>query len=113
MGIESGADELEHAAIHGAILLLTNGLLNEADLNDMIERFSQTREELGPMARLQMLGARLCADQRDREAAFSLAAAVALADDKVVSEETATLETIAEWFGISNRRRESLLLALD
>jgi tellurite resistance protein len=62
---------------------------------------------------LQAIGNHICADRSDRETGFTLAAAVALADDKVVAEESSLLASIAEWFGLSSRRSREILQQFD
>ena len=65
--------------------------------------------EQGVGARLQAVGGRICADRTDRETAFTLAAAVALADNRLLDEESLLVGSIAEWYGISDRRCAQIL----
>jgi hypothetical protein len=101
--------ESEWDAVRGAIRVFTEGLLDETQIDEMLHRIAQARREDGPEARLQYLGARISAERADREAAFALAAVAALADDTVVIEENRLLEEMADWYGISNARRNSIL----
>ena len=49
----------------------------------------------------------------EAEGAFSLAAAVALADDEIADEENAFINQLAEWFGISPERATEILDQLE
>jgi uncharacterized tellurite resistance protein B-like protein len=99
----------EMASVRGAIRMLTQGLLADSDLDDMLQRCDAAAQERGAGAMLQTLGSRLCAQRSDRETAFTLAAAIALADNTVTDEETAFMDEVAEWFGVSSRRAAELL----
>ncbi len=109
MMADGGAEKRECLAIKNAMDLLTNGLLRQADFEMMLERFTARLTTIDPHSRLQIIGNHMSADKQDREAAFRLAAAVALADDTVATEEMDTLCVIAEWFGISDKRARVLL----
>ena len=50
---------------------------------------------------------------QEAEAAFSLAAAIALADDSVHESENEFINQLAEWFGISAKRADEILDALQ
>lgn len=102
----------EWDAVRGAIRVFTEGLLSEKEIEAMLERVAERRIEQGAAARLQILGAHLCVDPADREAAFALAAVAALADDTLVLEENRLLEEMADWYGISTRRRLTILQEL-
>jgi uncharacterized tellurite resistance protein B-like protein len=99
----------EMASVRGAIRILTQGLLADSDLDDMLQRCEAAAKERGAAAMLQTLGSKLCAQRNDRETAFTLAAAIALADDTVTDEETSFMDDVAEWFGVSSRRAAELL----
>lgn len=99
----------EWNALRGAIRVFTEGLLAEQEIETMLARLAKRRREDGAEARLQVLGAHLCADRADREAAFALAAVTALADDTVAVEENRVLEDMADWYGISTKRRMTIL----
>ncbi len=99
----------EMASVHGAIRLLSSGVLEAAALDQLITNCDAAIEQYGVEGVLQGLGNRLCANRADRETAFTLAAATALADAKVDDAETGLLRDIAEWFGVSSRRANELL----
>jgi len=99
----------ERAALRGALATLTGDSLSGEVLDWMLESFEKNLREQGRDSRLHQLGALLCADPADSELAFSLAAAVALADGRVDSEERRLVEELAESFGISPKRAASIL----
>ena len=112
MMADGDASESERDAIRGALQVLTHGLLDRSVLDDILKRCEVEAREQGVEARLQAIGARLCGDRLDRETAFTLAAAVAMADDQVVEQESLLVESIAEWYGISARRCTDILQQL-
>ena len=103
------ADTSERAAIASAARLLTGGLLSDADINELLDRCESGIREHGAVQRLQSIGARLSADRLGRETAFTLAAAVALADDSLHAAEIDLVGSVAEWYGISSRRARELV----
>lgn len=109
MMVDGRAEVREELALRGALLTLTDGLLESALLDELLLHCRQLAADFGAETRLQSIGGRICANRMDRELAFTLAAAVALADDTVATEETLILNSIAEWFGVSDRRRRELL----
>jgi uncharacterized tellurite resistance protein B-like protein len=113
MMADGEAAETEKDAIRGALLLLTHGYIQPAVLDDIQHNCEAIVASQGVERRLQMIGARLSADKQDRETAFTLAAAVAVADATVASTESNLIDSIAEWYGISNRRRAEILQQLE
>ena len=113
MEADGHQDANEEAAIRGAMRTLTHGLLDDAELNSLLEDCAERLAQQGVEARLQAVGNRICADRVDRETGFTLAAAIALADSEVAIEESALLVSIAEWYGISSRRRLEILGQFD
>lgn len=109
MLIDKHADSVELDAITGAMQILTDGALNSDDLNDIFKRSARETKAHGVEGRLQFIGAKLSADRVDRETAFSLAAAMAIADNKLERVEVSLMESIAEWYGISSKRCHELL----
>ena len=113
MMVDGQGDKPEQEAIRGAIRVLTQGLLDDEGLGELVRHIEQQVLDQGVEARLQAIGSRICADRLDRETAFSLAAAMALADDKVVTEESLLVASIAEWFGVSGKRCREILQEFD
>lgn len=109
MVIDGEPDRAEYEVMRGALGMLTDGLLHGAALDEMLGDCEALAREQGVMARLQAVGGRICADRVDRETAFSLATAVAIADGKLLAEESSLVESIAEWYGISAKRCAQLL----
>ena len=109
MAIDGDVGEEERASIQGALKLLTDGMVSNEHLDGMLADFDALARQEGVEARLQAIGNRICRDRLDRETAFSLAAAVAMADGQVAEEESLLVTSIAEWFGISSRRCDELL----
>ncbi len=99
----------EHIAVHNAIHLLTDGLLPESLVGELLGRFEESLADQGLEARLEAIATRLALDRRDAEAAFSLAAALAMADEAVNAKERELLETLRSWLGIPRRRAAALL----
>lgn len=113
MMADGSADQSERDAIQGALQLLTHGFIDQTQLAELITRFEQDIDNHGVESRLQSLGAQLSADRQDRETAFTLAAAIAVADEKVEQQENALIDSIAEWYGISGVRRRAILQQVD
>ncbi|MEH6606345.1 MAG: TerB family tellurite resistance protein [Pseudomonadales bacterium] len=109
MLVDGDAASIELDAIRGALQILTDGVLDETSLNDLFRHCAREVEKFGVEGRLQFVGARLSADRVDRETAFSLAAAVAIADNKIEDTENALMGSIAEWYGISGKRCKEIL----
>jgi len=109
MMIDERADIAEVDAIRGAMRILTNGLLEDAVLDDIFLRCRDNASEFGVESCLQEIGARLSANRQDRETAFSLAAAVALADKHLLAAESSLMTSIAQWCGVSDKRAGVLL----
>ena len=109
MMIDEHADDAELDAIRGAMRILTNGSLSDGMLDDIFQRCAQRASQRGVENCLQEIGAQLATDRLDRETAFTLAAAMALADDQLHGSESALMLSIAEWFGISGKRAAALL----
>jgi len=106
-------DAVERQALLGALNVLTEGQVSARLFEAMLDRFAADAAREGVEARIALLGARLSADQDERETAFTLAAAIALADDRVHAEENATLGMIREYYGVSARRMAALLETID
>ncbi|MBV1906417.1 MAG: hypothetical protein KUG75_10095 [Pseudomonadales bacterium] len=105
--------ESEREAIIGALLLLTDGILEAGILDSMLAGYEISAAEQGVEFRLQTIGAKLCANRQDREIAFTLAAAVAVADNHVAEQELSLIESIAEWYGVSLKRCRNILQRIE
>ncbi len=105
MAADGTLAEVERDAVRGAVRGLTDNLLRSGTINVMLETYGQRLAESGRDARLHELAEELAEDPKEAEAAFALAAAVALADDEVSDEENAFINQLGEWF--RNQRRAS------
>ncbi len=106
------ADE-EHDALRGAIRGLADNLLRTGTINVMLENFERRLAEHGRNQRLHEIAEELSEHPADAESAFTLAAAVALADDEVADEEEKFINQLAEWLGISGERAGEILDQLE
>ncbi len=102
-------DPAEMAALRGAMHILTANQIPEQALIDIYQRCKHDVSEYGVDAYLERIGLRISTDRMDRETAFTLAAAVALADDEVHGSETELMGSIAMYFGISDSAARRLL----
>jgi hypothetical protein len=103
----------EQQALGAAVGILTDGLVGPDGVREMIDRFRDNLSTFGAESRLARIGASFGADRDDREIAFTLAAAMALADDEVAIGENRTLAWVREYFGISDQRALALIESID
>ncbi len=99
----------EQDALRGAIRGLTNNAIRSGTINVMLETFGVRLKESSRDERLQEIAESVAEDPLEAESAFTLAAAVALADDEVDEGENEFINQLAEWFGISAARSEEIL----
>ena len=103
----------EKQALGAAVGILTDGLVGPDGVRELIDRFRDNLTTFGAESRLARIGASFGADRDDREIAFTLAAAMALADDEVAISENRTLAWVREYFGISDQRALALIESID
>lgn len=113
MAADGHIADVERDAIRGAIRGLTGGVLHTGVINVMLEGFEARLRESGRDARLHEIAEEIADEPSEAEAAFVLAAAVALADDQVADEENALINQLADWFGIPTERTTQLLDELE
>jgi tellurite resistance protein len=113
MAADGKVADAERDAVRGAIRGLTDNLLRSGTIKVMLEVYEQRLKEQGRESRLQEIAETLAEDQHEAEGAFSLAAAVALADDEIHDEENSLINQLAHWFGISKERADSILDQLE
>lgn len=104
---------VELEALRGAIRGLANNMIRSGTINVMLQSFESKLKEHGRDARLQEIAEALSEMPHEAEGAFTLAAAIALADDSVDEGENEFISQLAEWFGISASRTEEILDELD
>lgn len=113
MSVDGELDPAEKDAIRGAVRGLTRELLHSGTIDVMLESFGHKLSQQGREARLREVARAIADDPETTEAAFTLAAAVALADDRVVDAENELLRQLAEWLGLDDARAERLLDQLE
>jgi tellurite resistance protein len=113
MAADGQLDASERDAIRGAIRGLTGNLLRTGTIDAMLAAYATRLKQDGRDARLQEIAERLSEVPVEAESAFSLAAAVALADDQVAEEENALINQLAEWFGLTRERADAILDELE
>jgi tellurite resistance protein len=109
MAADGVLNAAEMDAIRGAIRGLSGGLLRSGTIQTMMTTYAGRLSAQGRDGRLEEIADRLSDVPVEAETAFSLAAAVALADDSVAEEENQFINQLAEWFGIERGRAEELL----
>lgn len=101
--------DAERVAIRGAIRGLTGDALRSGTIKVMLEAYRSRLENEGREKRLQDIADAIADEPADAEAAFTLAAAVALADNQVADEENAFINQLATWFKIPEPRAHEIL----
>src|SRR5689334_1767044 len=109
MSVDGACTQQERELLRGALRALSDGQLRSATIDDMLGGFDDALLREGRDTRLAFAAARLSADRADAEAAFALAAAVALADSAPDARELALLDEIGELLGLSLTRRRALI----
>ncbi len=109
MAADGKVAEEEHDVVRGALRGLTADLLHSGTIKVMLENYAQRLAEEGREERLREIAEQLSADPGEAEAAFALAAAVALADEEVADEEDELINQLAEWLGIAPERADQIL----
>jgi tellurite resistance protein len=109
MTADGNISDVEKDALRGAVRGLADNLIRTGSINVMLETFAGKLKEHGRELRLQEIADALSENPQEAEAAFSLAAAIALADDTVHESENEFINQLAEWFGISAKRADEIL----
>lgn len=111
MATDGVIDAAERKTLLSALEVLCDNAVPGSHLAAMLDGFDQHVKELDvPVEyRVQNAAARIGTEKQDREMAFLLAAAVAVADDRLEEVERATMQTVRENLGISDRRMSELL----
>ncbi len=113
MAADGNLEQDELHAIRGALRGLSDGLIRTGTMNVMMDNYQKALAKEGREARLQEIAETLAEDQGEAETAFTLAAAVALADGDVADAENELINQLAEWFGIDGDRAEKILDQLE
>jgi len=104
-------DELD--AVRGAIRGLSDNLLHSGVITVMLENFAKRLEEHGRDQRLHEIADEIASEPAEAEGAFALAAAGALADDDVATQENDLINELTLWFRISPTRANEILDQLE
>ncbi|WP_165954363.1 TerB family tellurite resistance protein [Seongchinamella unica] len=107
--VDGHEDPAELDALRGAMHMLTANQLPADALVDVYQRCKHDLAQIGLQQYLERIGSQLAGDRMDRETAFTLAAAVALADEQVHGAELELMSEIAGYFGISSKAAKTLL----
>jgi tellurite resistance protein len=113
MAVDGDVAVSEKDAVRGAIRGLTNDILRSGTIEVMLENYAKRLAEHGRDARLHEVAEEIAEEPEEAEGAFTLAAAVALADDHVADAENAFINQLAEWFGIPEERAHTILDQLE
>ena len=113
MSADGEISEVERDAVRGAIRGLSDNILRSGTINVMVENYAKRAKEQGRDQRLHEIAEEISDEPSEAEGAFALAAAVALADDKIAEEENALINQVADWFGIRPERAEEILDQLE
>lgn len=99
----------ERQLLRGVIRTLGGSALVDSAVEPLLSAFDANLEAAGAEARLETVASVLTADRLDAEAAFTLTATMALADDDVDAPEHAVLTQLSEMLGISAKRASELV----
>jgi tellurite resistance protein len=113
MTADGKVTESEMTAIIGAIRGLTDGHLHDGTIKVMMEGYGRMVAADGREARLRAVAQQLIDRPAEAENAFTLAAAVALADDEIADEERNLVSELATWFGIKPDRAAAIIAELE
>jgi tellurite resistance protein len=102
-------DERELDVMRGAIRALTENSLRTSVIDGMLAQFEANVSRFGRDGRLAQVTAQLAADRLDAEAAYTLAAVMAIADESPDESERVWLEELRVMLGIKRLRASELL----
>lgn len=100
---------VERDVLRGALRVLTDDRVRSTQIESMLDIAARNVAEEGFKVRLDETIQRLKGDPARAELTYVLAAAVAAADEKVVPEEQAVLDTLAEGLGLDEKRINELI----
>jgi uncharacterized tellurite resistance protein B-like protein len=109
MAIDGARARSESAAIRNGIGLLADDLLPRHAIDRLLLDFDERLSEQGQEARLEAIASRFALNKPDAEAAFTLAAAIVLADGRVADAERTLMDRMRRYFGIPAERATALL----
>jgi uncharacterized tellurite resistance protein B-like protein len=107
MVADGTCDERERRLLRGVARTFGGGEVSSATVDQLLVEFDANKVAEGVEGRLETIANGLSADRLDAEAAFTLTAAMAVADNTLPETEQALLGQLAKVLGISaNRARE-------
>jgi uncharacterized tellurite resistance protein B-like protein len=109
MSADGHLHQLEQRSLAAAVEVLTDADIHSEELSALLDQFAAANADRSTEARLAELGAHLSGDREGREIAFTLAAAIALADNTVDVAESRVLRWVCEYYGISKSQLAGLL----
>jgi tellurite resistance protein len=113
MSVDGEVAGAEKDAVRGAIRGLTDNVLRSGTIEVMLQGYAKKLAAEGRDARLHEIAESISEEPEEAEGAFTLAAAIALADDRVADSENELINQLAEWFGIGEKRAEQILDQLE
>ncbi|HEY6881650.1 MAG TPA: TerB family tellurite resistance protein [Polyangiales bacterium] len=108
MVADEHSDQREVEVLRGAIRTLTQGALRTGVIDGMLHKFEAAARTFGRDGRLAQVTSLIAADRQDAEAAYTLAAVMAIADETSDERERAWLEELRELLGINAKRASTL-----
>jgi tellurite resistance protein len=113
MSVDGDVSTTERDAVRGAIRGLTDNVLRSGTIDVMLENYAKRLAEQGRDVRLHEIAEEIAEEPDEAEGAFTLAAAIALADDHIADAENEFINQLSEWFGITPERAQQILDQLD
>jgi uncharacterized tellurite resistance protein B-like protein len=104
--------EEEREVLRGAVRGLTDNAVRTVHIEKLVETCKERAKE-GTAARLAAIAPTLTEDPALVDAAFSLAAAIAFADQEIKDAENDLINDLAEALGIDGDRADQLLSQLE
>jgi len=108
MSTDGARTPSESAAIRNGIGLLADDLLPGSVIDRLLLDLEELLSAQGQEARLEFIASRFALNKPDAEAAFTMAAAITLADGRVAQAERALMDQMRRYFGISAERAAAL-----
>lgn len=110
--VDGEVADSEREVLRGAVRGLTDNAVRTAHIETLIEGCRE-RAKAGTKARLEAIAPTLKEDPALVEAAFSLAAAIAFADQEIKDAENELINDLADALGLDGDRAEELLNQLE
>ncbi len=104
--------DVEREVLRGAVRGLTDNAVRTKHIEKLMGE-CDARVKEGVKARLAAIAPVLKEDEALIDAAFSLAAAIAFADDEIQDQENDLINDLADVLGLGAERAEDLLMALE